>query len=700
MTPQLTAVLDAIRTMTGREPRAAGSQKWTFCCPAHDDRHASAVVSQADDGKILLHCSVCPTQSLLGVLGLEWRDLYPDDGGPPTPEPPPTVAALADAKRLPIAHLMSEHIRLRDDPRGVVIPYIDPDTGDEIIRLRVRLAGRGAFRWAAGAHVLAYGMHCLGQWADAADSLVICEGESDCWTLWHHGIEAIGLPGAGTAARALAERSAARLNTYSEIVVIKETPLGESRDRGGEIFPSEVAHRLREIGYSGRIRCVRLPAKDPSALHCRDPQRFRAAWDEAMGSARDWDDEWHCWARPAPRPPPAPTWPAPPGPAAYHGLVGEIVRTIEPHTEADPAALLIQLLAAVGSAMGRSPRFRTDGSYQHTNIYAVLVGESGVGRKGTAWGRVGRDVMREAAPDWWESCIRSGLASGEGLIEAVAARDGETHPDRRCLVVEPEFVRALTVAGREGNILGSIIRDAWDTGDLRTMTVVPRQARGAHISIIGHITPPELRAAVGRIDLVNGFCNRFLWCCIKKSKDLPFGGHLDEADIADLRRRLRARIEDSRRVTDMTWAPETMPIWADYYPRLCAHRRGTYGSVTAREAPQAIRLAMIYALLDGSSRVRPEHLDAALAVLVYCRDSARWIYGDGVGDPAADRLLARLREGSMSKSEINNLFHKSYDQADRAVDLLQAAGLITCEIVAGRGRPSERWSYTGGDVSN
>jgi hypothetical protein len=31
---------------------------------------------------------------------------------------------------------------------------------------------------------------------------------------------------------------------------------------------------------------------------------------------------------------------AAPGPAAYHGLLGEIVRKLEPETEADPVAIL------------------------------------------------------------------------------------------------------------------------------------------------------------------------------------------------------------------------------------------------------------------------------------------------------------------------------------------------------------------------
>src|SRR3954451_14479263 len=46
-------------------------------------------------------------------------------------------------------------------------------------------------------------------------------------------------------------------------------------------------------------------------------------------------------------------WPAPPAPAAYTGLAGEIVAAIAPHTEADPVALLAQLLVAFGAAAGR-----------------------------------------------------------------------------------------------------------------------------------------------------------------------------------------------------------------------------------------------------------------------------------------------------------------------------------------------------------
>lgn len=45
--------------------------------------------------------------------------------------------------------------------------------------------------------------------------------------------------------------------------------------------------------------------------------------------------------------PNGPLWPEPLGEAAYHGPVGDLVQAIEPHSEADPAALLVQALVAL-----------------------------------------------------------------------------------------------------------------------------------------------------------------------------------------------------------------------------------------------------------------------------------------------------------------------------------------------------------------
>ena len=110
-----------------------------------------------------------------------------------------------------------------------------------------------------------------------------------------------------------------------------------------------------------------------------------------------------------------PRWPDSLEPEAYHGLVGDIVRTIAPHTEADPAALLIQLLVGLGNVVGRSPYFSVEADRHGANLFAVIVGETSKARKGTSLGYVKR-LLRDVDPTWVDSRLMDGLSSGEGLI--------------------------------------------------------------------------------------------------------------------------------------------------------------------------------------------------------------------------------------------------------------------------------------------
>ena len=82
---------------------------------------------------------------------------------------------------------------------------------------------------------------------------------------------------------------------------------------------------------------------------------------------------------PATIPPPA-GWPEPPAAAAYHGVCGEIVSKLAPETEADPVAILTQLLVAAGSVIGRGAFFQVEATLHHPNEFLVLVGDSSKAR--------------------------------------------------------------------------------------------------------------------------------------------------------------------------------------------------------------------------------------------------------------------------------------------------------------------------------
>jgi hypothetical protein len=411
-------------------------------------------------------------------------------------------------------------------------------------------------------------------------------------------------------------------------------------------------------------------------------------------------------------------WPSPLAPEAYHGVAGELVRALEPATEADSAALLVQFLLGFGNLIGRGPYAAVEGDLHGTNEFAVLVGSSAKGRKGTSWGRI-RSILGAIDDAWEADHIVSGLGSGEGLIWAV--RDpiermerisgGRGEPphyekvvvddgvdDKRLLVVEPEFANVLKVCERQANTLSATLRMAWDTGTFRQIVKnSPAKATGAHVSIIGHITQDELLRMVTTAEVVNGFINRFLWVCTKRSKLLPDGGQPDNAAIARVTERLKDVAEIARRSEyPIRRDARAAGLWREVYPHLTADRPGLWGSITARAEAHVLRLSLIYAALDGSQEVRVEHLTAALAIWQYCEDSARCIWGSSTGDDLADelfRIIQACPEG-VTRNELHNFTGRNHPAArrDRALSVLLRYGLVERrEVTDTGGRPAERW---------
>ncbi|MGO8759672.1 MAG: bifunctional DNA primase/polymerase [Terracidiphilus sp.] len=405
--------------------------------------------------------------------------------------------------------------------------------------------------------------------------------------------------------------------------------------------------------------------------------------------------------------------PAPLGEAAYYGLAGEFARLVGPETEADPAALLFQFLAAIGSIIGRGPHYRVGAAKHYANLFMVIVGNSAKARKGTSWGEV-HGACELIDLSWWKRRITSGLSTGEGLIhavrdeirESVAIKEGGKvaeyqeqvtdpgEPDKRLLCVESELGRALQSAARDGNTLSPVIRLAWDGDALRVLTKNSRETcAGPHISIIGHITNTELQRLLSESDAANGFANRFLWVCSTRSKCLAFGGKVDRDALALFCERVRAAVNFARTVGEVAWAPNAAQRWADEYPQLSEGKPGLFGLVTARAEAQTIRLALVCALLDKSAEIRMEHLRAALELWRYCSDSAAFIFGASLCDPLADAILGELRthpEG-MTRTDLSAHFdrNKSKAQLDTSIALAQSNGLLRIERRDTRGRPLE-----------
>jgi len=56
-----------------------GDNSWMACCPAHDDKNPSLVITEKDE-RVLLHCfsHQCNVSDIVYAVGLELSDLFPE----------------------------------------------------------------------------------------------------------------------------------------------------------------------------------------------------------------------------------------------------------------------------------------------------------------------------------------------------------------------------------------------------------------------------------------------------------------------------------------------------------------------------------------------------------------------------------------------------------------------------------------------
>ena len=191
------------------------------------------------------------------------------------PQPGLNVERYAAAKRLPVDFLLDcglSDISYVGKP-AIRIPYFG--TGGEVLAVRFRIAlERDRFRWKSGSKPQLYGLHRLGD-ARGAGHVVIVEGESDVHTFWHHGIPALGIPGATNWRE---DRDAQHFDGIEKIYVVIEP------DRGGEAVRKWVS----QSAIRHRVFLVTLPLKDASALHLDNEKDFKSRWQIAWLGAVPW----------------------------------------------------------------------------------------------------------------------------------------------------------------------------------------------------------------------------------------------------------------------------------------------------------------------------------------------------------------------------------------------------------------------------
>lgn len=416
-------------------------------------------------------------------------------------------------------------------------------------------------------------------------------------------------------------------------------------------------------------------------------------------------------------------FPVPMEPEAFYGIAGQIVKIIEPLTEASPESILSQLLIAFGNCVGRGP-YRKQAGIHHLNEFMVLIGPTARGRKGTAWNAI-QNLLAAIDQHWLADRIKDGLQSGEAIVHAV--RDEITAPvpmhkrkaghaqglqmavldpgvtDKRLLLLEEEFGRLLTVAARTGNTLSSTLRKCWDANQWLHVEgkVSPEKATGAHVSMIGHVTLMELLQCLNEIENRNGFSNRVLWVATRRTKKIPLPGWINwKKTYPKIVVALSKILSDINAVParQMDWSPQGNAAWQTFYTSIPEADAGILGPIIARSDAHVLRLTMLYAILDASCLMTQHHLRAAIAFWQYCQRSAQWAFAEKTGNKMADRIFWALQHepNGMTRQQIREECfsdHCSKTTLDLAFASLQEANLVNMKLERSKQakKPTERW---------
>lgn len=397
---------------------------------------------------------------------------------------------------------------------------------------------------------------------------------------------------------------------------------------------------------------------------------------------------------------------------ALYGPMGAIVLKIEGHTESDRPALMTEFLGSFGNCVNRGAFAEVDATRHYPNISHIKVGDSAKGRKQAPRAQAQR-IFRQIDPEWVKNCRVSGLSSGEGLIYhardpfyRTEEKDGrkelvlvdEGAKDKRIYCVESEFASVLKVMQRSGSNLSAVIRDAFDGVTLRVLTKnSPIQATDAHISISADITSHELKALISEVDCFNGLLNRFLLIHTKRARLLPFGGEVESVNLESEIAQIKEAILFGRRCGRVRFAEDAKDFWRELYKNLAVGEAGLLGAVTARGEALILRLAMIYALTDLSSEIKIPHLMAATALWDFSAATCKYVFGDRIGDPAADKILDAIAQSEigLTRTQIRDLFSRNLSESkiESVRELLLTHQRIRIVKNETEGRPTERWEF-------
>ena len=218
----------------GCEDIKTKEDKLTCCCPFHQEKNSSFGINLTTG---VYHCFACSekgsiTDFIAKMKNISnkqaWKELV-DQGLADEFNSSYTIEDFAKEKHLEVKFLEQFGIKSAENGISVAIPYFDENS--QIIRTRYRNRPNSTprFYWDnQGNSTTLYGLWALNKYSN--DYIVLVEGETDALSLWTHGIQCFGVPGA----KNFKNEYAKYLQKFNKIYIHNEN------DEGAKQFISKI----------------------------------------------------------------------------------------------------------------------------------------------------------------------------------------------------------------------------------------------------------------------------------------------------------------------------------------------------------------------------------------------------------------------------------------------------------------------------
>lgn len=304
-----------------------GANKWSACCPAHEDSNPSMSVTIGNNGGILVHCHAgCSPEAIVGAMGLKMSDLMKDAPGKTSgrKKAAKSVEVLpsfkAPKKKRPSKHVCYYNYQ---DAAGKVIFRIDrrvftDEKGGKTFKQQ-HPDPESIYGWSfgvksSGVEYVPFRLPKILAAGKSGKNVVICEGEKDVLNIEKLiGCCATCNPGGAGKWR---EGWGKYFEGVPKILIVADKDpekkvdeeTGEEKTFAvGQKHACLVERMLRADGYEGVIMKMCVPdveGKDGATVHCKDFTDWaeateaagkkvdKSAFSEAIKAFGQWPEEW------------------------------------------------------------------------------------------------------------------------------------------------------------------------------------------------------------------------------------------------------------------------------------------------------------------------------------------------------------------------------------------------------------------------